>query len=186
MGLKTDQEVIDWIKLWWCKDSLLSLHFLGAYGTLRNETKRNEMISQSTNRLWEMVLCETNRNFSFLFVSFRFAKYHKPFYGGLRENLWRRLREKRNITRSTTSEISSPEEKRESNLGGSEASNGEGVIDSALTVAKGVGDKMDFSWPNWGNKKNLKLKFQSTDEILQNMNNRITDEVKPLDLRARK
>ena len=144
MGLKTDQEVIDWIKLWWCKDSLLSLHFLGAYGTLRNETKRNEMISQSTNRLWEMVLCETNRNFSFPFVSFRFAKYHKPFYGGLRENLWRRLREKRNITRSTTSEISSPEEKRVRNLGGSEASNGEGVIDSALTVAKGVGDKMDF------------------------------------------
>ena len=94
-------------------------------------------------------------------------------------------RKERNSTGST-SEISSPEEKRVRSLKVSEASSEEDVIDLALTMAKGVGDKLDLILAKLAKLEELEAKIINIDKILQNMNNRITDEVKRLESRVKK
>ena len=95
-------------------------------------------------------------------------------------------RKERNSTGSTTSEISSPEEKQVRRLKVSEASSEEDIIDSALTMAKGVGDKLDLILAKLAKLEELEAKIINIDKILQNMNNRITDEVKHLESRVKK
>ena len=95
-------------------------------------------------------------------------------------------RKERNSTGSTTSEISSPEEKRVRSLKVSEASSEEDFIDLALTMAKGVGDKLDLILAKLAKLEELEAKIINIDKILQNMNNRITDKVKRLESRVKK